>query len=134
MYAFWGHIDMLEEVTNRMGSLGKNVLERFNVTCRPMNPKRFNEDLAIFLDCYNRSLVSTWGFVPMSDGEVRQQRRLKRMIVPELTTIAEIDGKPVGTMFALLTTTRGSSRSTAGSSPSVSSNSWGTGGRSNACG
>ena len=39
----------------------------------------------------------------MSDGEVKKQAAgLKQMIVPELTTMAEIDGKPVGTMFGLL--------------------------------
>ena len=39
----------------------------------------------------------------MSDGEVKKQAAgLKQMIVPELTTIAEIDGKPVGTMFGLV--------------------------------
>jgi GNAT superfamily N-acetyltransferase len=39
----------------------------------------------------------------MSAGEVRKQAAgMKQMIVPELTTVAEIDGKPVGTMFGLL--------------------------------
>ncbi len=39
----------------------------------------------------------------MSQSEVKKQGAgLKQMIVPELTTMAEIDGKPIGTMFGLL--------------------------------
>ena len=68
-----------------------------NLVCRPMDPKRFDQELRTFLDIYNQSLVNTWGFVPMSDGEVKKQAAgMKQMIVPELTTVGEIDGKPVG--------------------------------------
>ena len=104
LYAFWGHVDMLQgSVDNGSSDLSQIVIERFQLTCRQMNVKRFNEEIATFLDIYNRSLVSTWGFVPMSDGEVKKQAAgMKQMIVPELTTVAEVDGKPIGTMFGLL--------------------------------
>lgn len=103
LFAFWGHIDMLEAVSQRVTSLSHIMQDRFDLKCRPMSMKRFEEDIATFLHIYNSSLVSTWGFVPMSAGEVKKLAvGLKRMIVPELTTVAEIDGKPVGVMFGLL--------------------------------
>jgi GNAT superfamily N-acetyltransferase len=103
LYAFWGHIDMLEQVTKRLSALSEIVVDRFQVQCRPMNVKRFDEEIATFLEIYNRSLVSTWGFVPMSAGEVEKQAAgLKHMIVPELTAFGEIDGKAVGAAFGLL--------------------------------
>jgi GNAT superfamily N-acetyltransferase len=102
-YAFWGHLSMLEGVTQRLTPMSQNLFERFPLKCRPIDTKNFNRDVETFLDIYNKSLVSTWGFVPMSEGEVKKQAAgLKQMIAPELTTIAEIDGKPVGTMFGLL--------------------------------
>ena len=102
-FAFWGHVNMLEEVTKRLHNLSHIVLDRFKLKCRPMDISRFEDELRVFLDIYNQSLVSTWGFVPMSDGEVAKQATgMKRMIVPELTAMAEIDGRPVGTMFGLL--------------------------------
>lgn len=102
-FAFWGHISMLEEVSRRLSSLSQMLFDRFPLVCRPIDKRNFNRDVETFLDIYNQSLVSTWGFVPMSDGEVKKQAAgLKQLIVPELTTIAEIDGKPVGTMFGLL--------------------------------
>jgi GNAT superfamily N-acetyltransferase len=103
LYAFWGHISMLEEVSKRLSTLSETVIDRFQVKCRPMNVKRFKEEIATFLEIYNRSLVSTWGFVPMSAGEVKKQAAgMKQMIVPELTTVGEVEGKAVGTMFGLL--------------------------------
>ncbi len=103
MFAFWGHVDMLEQFSSRLHSLSHTVLDRFNLKCRKMDVKNFDAEIATFLDIYNKSLVSTWGFVPMSDGEVRKQAAgMKHMIVPDLTTMAEIDGKPIGTMFGLL--------------------------------
>ncbi len=103
LYAFWGHVDMLDDISRRLNSLSQHILERFDLVCRPMDIKRFDEEIATFLNIYNQSLASTWGFVPMSDGEVKKQAAgMKQMIVPELTTMAEIDGKAVGTMFGLL--------------------------------
>jgi GNAT superfamily N-acetyltransferase len=103
LVAFWGHIDMLDEISKRLYSVSHSISERFNLQCRPMDVSNFGEEINTFLEIYNKSLVSTWGFVPMSAGEVRKQAAgLKQMIVPELTTVAEIDGKPVGTMFGLL--------------------------------
>ena len=103
MFAFWGHVSMLGEISRRLDPLARTVIDRFQLKCRPMNVKRFSEEIATFLDIYNRSLVSTWGFVPMSPGEVKKQAAgMKQMIVPELTTVAEVDGKPIGTMFGLL--------------------------------
>ena len=103
LYAFWGHIDMLDEISKRLYSISHGILERFDLKCRVIDVKRFDEEIRTFLNIYNKSLVSTWGFVPMSEGEVKKQAAgLKQMIVPELTTMAEIDGKPIGTMFGLL--------------------------------
>ena len=49
-----------------------------------------------FLSIYNRSLTNTWGFVPMSDGEVEHMAKgLQHLIVPELA-IARGDRRAAG--------------------------------------
>jgi GNAT superfamily N-acetyltransferase len=76
---------------------------RFKVNCRPIDRKNFTADVRSFLEIYNLSLQQTWGYVPMSEAEIDHQGKgLKHLIVPELTSIAEIDGKPVGAGFGLL--------------------------------
>jgi GNAT superfamily N-acetyltransferase len=52
---------------------------------------------------YNASLVGTWGFAPLSAGEIKALAAgLKQLIAPELALVAEIDGEPIGACLGLL--------------------------------
>lgn len=103
LYSYWGKIDMLPKVRERYLKTAEMIRERCGVTLRPLNKKRFEADVRMFLEIYNRSLSNTWGFVPFSDSELREMAAsLKYLIVPELAIAAEIDGKMVGATFCLL--------------------------------
>lgn len=103
LFAFWGHVDMLEQLDKKLDFVVSESTRRFRIETRRLDRKHFQRDVRLFLDIYNRSLVNTWGFVPMSDAEVdHMAASLKFLIVPEMTSIAEIDGKAVGAMFGLL--------------------------------
>ncbi len=103
MYAFWGEVGMLQTIDSKLGVMIEGVKERFGVTVRPLDRSRFDEEVRMFLDIYNSSLGGTWGFVPLSSGEVKHMAAsLKHLIVPELAMVAEVGGKPIGTVFCLL--------------------------------
>ncbi len=103
MYAFWGHIDMLWTLDEKLSFIAEQAAQRFNVQIRPMDASRFRAEVELFLDIYNRSLVATWGFVPLSPGEIKHLANgLRRLIIPELALIAEVDGQPAGATFCLL--------------------------------
>ena len=103
LYAFWGSTSMLSTLDSKLRTMLQGVRERFGVTVRPIDRRRFDEEVRMFLGIYNSSLVGTWGFVPLSDGEVRHiAANLKHLIVPELALVAEVEGQPVGTVFCLL--------------------------------
>ncbi len=103
MYAFWGKMSMLGSLDSKLGVMVAAVKERFGVKIRPLDRRRFDEEVRMFLDIYNTSLGGTWGFVPLSPGEVKHlAANLKLLIVPELALVAEVDGKPIGTVFCLL--------------------------------
>ena len=103
MYAFWGETGMLSSLDSKLGSMIQGVKERFGVTVRPLDRSRFEEEVRMFLEIYNSSLGGTWGFVPLSSGEVKHMAEsLKHLIVPELAMVAEVGGKPIGTVFCLL--------------------------------
>lgn len=103
LYSYDAHIDIMEELDPKLMFVIKEATKRFKVVCRPINRKQFNKDVRSFLEIYNLSLQQTWGYVPMSEAEIDEQSAgLKYLIVPELTSIAEIDGKPVGAGFGLL--------------------------------
>jgi GNAT superfamily N-acetyltransferase len=102
LYAFWGHIDMLPQIGQKLRPVAEQIVERYNVKIRTLDRSRFQQDVEMFLDLYNRSLVNTWGFVPMSEAEVKRLAgELKQIIVPEMTVCAEIDGRVVGASFGL---------------------------------
>lgn len=103
LYSYDAHMDMLADIDPKIKFVTEEAIKRFKVDCRPIDRKRFKEDVRTFLDIYNQSLQQTWGYVPMSKAEVDEQGAgLKHLIVPNLTSIAEIDGKPVGAGFGLL--------------------------------
>ncbi|MFZ5833488.1 MAG: hypothetical protein ACOY3P_25665 [Planctomycetota bacterium] len=102
LYAYWGHVSILPEIHKRLTPVARQIMEHCNVSVRPLDRKNFLKDVLSFLHIYNRSLMNTWGFVPMTDGEVRHVADgLKHLIVPELAIGAEVDGEMVGTTFAL---------------------------------
>lgn len=103
LYAFWGHVDMLGGLDQKLRFVIDETKRRFNVKLRHMERKRFHEEVRLFLDIYNRSLVGTWGYAPLTEGEIKQMAgELSHLIVPELTVIAEVENKPVGCVFGLL--------------------------------
>ena len=103
MFAFWGHVDMVSKLDKKLWFIANEAKERFNVTMRPMNAKHFREEVEMFLRVYNASMVGTWGFAPLSAGEIKELAAgLKYLIAPELALVAEIDGEPIGACLGLL--------------------------------
>lgn len=103
LYSYDAHIDILDDLDPKLQFVIDEATRRFNVKCRPIDRNNFAKDVRSFLEIYNLSLQQTWGYVPMSQAEIDHQGKgLQYLIVPELTSIAEIDGKPVGAGFGLL--------------------------------
>ena len=103
LFAFWGHVSMIDNLDPKMRFVIDEATRRFDIQLRRINHRDFLNEVRMFLDIYNRSLVGTWGFVPMSAAEVDHVAKgLKHLIVPEMTSVAEVDGKPVGAIFGLL--------------------------------
>jgi GNAT superfamily N-acetyltransferase len=73
------------------------VQRRDNVRMRPLDIKRFDQELARVKEVYNAAWEHNWGFVPMTDAEIdHMAKQLKPVIVPELVRFAEVGGRPVG--------------------------------------
>jgi GNAT superfamily N-acetyltransferase len=67
---------------------------------RPLDMRRFDDEVALIQDLYNSAWERNWGFVPMSSAEIHNMaRQLKPVVNPKLCVIAEIGDEAVG--FAL---------------------------------
>ena len=103
LYSYRASVDLLDSLDPKLQFVIDEATKRFNVTCRPISKSNFKEDVRVFLEIYNQSLQQTWGYVPMSVAEIDHQAKgLQFLIVPKLTSIAEIEGRPVGAGFGLL--------------------------------
>jgi len=78
------------------------VARKNGLLVRPIDMSRFHEELAVFKRIYNSAWQRNWGFVPMTDEEIEYMaERLRKIIIPELTLIAEYRDEPVGFMMIL---------------------------------
>jgi GNAT superfamily N-acetyltransferase len=69
---------------------------------RHVNLRNFLEELTRILDVFNDAWTENWGYVPMSDSEIRHMAKsLKPIIRRETAVIAEIDGRPVAMAVTL---------------------------------
>ena len=102
MYAYRADTSMLHLLDGKMTQIVLGARERFGIKTRPADRKNFNKDVLHFLKIYNAAMASSWGFVPFSDNEIKQLAgSLSHLIVPELTSVAEVDGQVVGVAFAI---------------------------------
>jgi len=106
LYAYEMNAAKLADLTHRYKPAVLAALERFKVVFRPFDTsggRKFKQDIATYLDLYNRSLEGSWGFTPLAPREVRYiADELRHIIVPEFAVFAEIDGHPIGAVLALL--------------------------------
>ncbi len=103
LYSYVGHVSQLPDIHAKLGPLGEKVQEYCGVGIRPLNKARFMEDVEAFLDVFGRSLVNHWGYVPMSEAEIRHAAKgLRYLLVPELVVGAEVDGELIGSVLCLL--------------------------------
>lgn len=103
LYTFWQDMSFGAEFAAKLLPMAQKCKERFGIRTRMMNVSNFREEMLDFLTLYNRSLVGTWGFVPFTAKELEKVgNEMRHLIVPELTCVAEAEGKPIGAMFALL--------------------------------
>jgi GNAT superfamily N-acetyltransferase len=91
------------QIPERILSLTDKVAERYGVTVRPVNMKRYLEEVEIFLELSNTSIIDNWGYSPVTDEEADAMARdLKQVIQPKGVLFAEDrNGKAIGFAIAL---------------------------------
>ncbi|MCC7508561.1 MAG: hypothetical protein IT464_04200 [Planctomycetes bacterium] len=67
-----------------------------------LDSKGFRADIKTMLDIFNEAWAQNWGFVEVTPPEVDAiAADLKPIVRPEITSVASIDGKPVGMMVCV---------------------------------
>jgi GNAT superfamily N-acetyltransferase len=79
------------------------VARRYSVAVRPLNMRRYGDEVQTVLDLSNRSLINNWGYSPVTQAEVEAiAHDLKQIIQPKGVLFAEdSQGRPIGFAIAL---------------------------------
>ncbi|HIC91547.1 MAG TPA: hypothetical protein EYP21_05725 [Syntrophaceae bacterium] len=95
LYAYF--IDFSRYEKGKLEEKIERVLSRRNLRVRPVNLKNFENEAQTVREIYNSAWGNNWGFVPMTDEEFWYMgKELKKIVIPDLALIAELDGKAVG--------------------------------------
>lgn len=69
---------------------------------RPVDLKRWDEEVATIAHIFNEAWKNNWGFIPFTANEINAMaKELRPLIDPGLTRIAEYDGEAVGFIVLL---------------------------------
>lgn len=72
------------------------------IRIRPIEMKRWDEEIRVVLHILNDAWSGNWGFVPFTEAEIdHAAKKMKPIIKPRLNMIAELDGRPVAFMMVL---------------------------------
>ena len=67
------------------------------VTLRPLDLKRYDEEVRTLTEIFNDAWAGNWGFTPLTEAETDHLgKSLKLLLNPKLFWFAEVDGQPVG--------------------------------------
>jgi len=78
------------------------VESKYGITVRNMRKKDMEAEIGRFLEVYNAAWERNWGFVPLTEEEVRHYAKdLKQILDENWAFIAEKDGEPVGAALTL---------------------------------
>ena len=77
-------------------------VEKHGITVRPMRKKDIEREIDGFLEVYNAAWERNWGFVPLTEAEIRHYAKDLRPILDENWAFAaEKDGEVVGAALTL---------------------------------
>jgi GNAT superfamily N-acetyltransferase len=96
------HIEDRGDVHPAIWEMGERAESEHGVTVRNISKRRLEEDFRRLSDVYNLAWGTNWGFVPLTDNEVRYHTRQLRPVLDEnWLFIAEKDGETVGGAITL---------------------------------
>ena len=86
----------------RAKRVADRALRQRKMRVRPIDMKRFDEEVATVWNIYNSAWSRNWGFVPMTKEEFfAMGKDMKQILAPDFVLIGEVDGRVAGFALAL---------------------------------
>lgn len=104
LWSWWISEDCYNERFGRLVDIVLKKIEKqgLKYNIRTLDMSRFNEELGVVRQIYNKAWEKNWGFIPMTEAEIDHlAKELKPVIDPKLVSFVEIDGEPAGFSFTM---------------------------------
>jgi GNAT superfamily N-acetyltransferase len=96
------HITGKDRVSKVIWKLADQVEPRYGITVRPFRKRDIDAEVDRFIEVYNAAWEKNWGFVPLTEREVRHYAKtLKPFLDEHWAYVAEKDGETVGAALTL---------------------------------
>lgn len=93
-------LNVSKGLNDQMRSLATRKFKGLKI--RPLERKRFAEEIRTVMDIFNDAWGDNWGFVPLTEAETAAMAQELKPILPnDFVQIAEINGEPVGFIVLL---------------------------------
>jgi GNAT superfamily N-acetyltransferase len=97
-----GELKQGDRFADAIHEVADKVESEHGITVRNMRKRDLEAEMARFMEVYNAAWERNWGFVPITDEEIRfQAKNLKQVIDERWGFIAERDGEVLGAAFTL---------------------------------
>ena len=98
LHAYIRQVSQGDELPEKMHRVAAIAGKR-GIKARQVTKDYFMQAMRGFREVYNASWKDNWGFVPITEDEIEyDSKRLKPLVVPDLTIVAEKDGEAIGFM------------------------------------
>lgn len=98
----WGWRYEVGEPNARVKKAQQDIRALPEVKIRKLSKANIDVDVATTLEIFNEAWQDNWGFVPMTKKEAEKMAAdFKLFLVPDITVLVEIDGKPAAVALAL---------------------------------
>jgi hypothetical protein len=78
-----------------MDRLAERISKKKGIHIRPSRPKDIDSEFALIREIYNASWSGNWGFVPLSDNEMRNiQKNVMKFVDPDLVFFIYYENEP----------------------------------------
>ncbi|MGI9508976.1 MAG: hypothetical protein ACR2QJ_06475 [Geminicoccaceae bacterium] len=95
-------LDVHENIVIRGERMLDRISKEARITVRPVEMKRYKQELGVVLDIFNDAWADNWGFIPFTDAEMRQiAKGMRPLVRPSMNYIAKVDGEPAAMLICL---------------------------------
>jgi GNAT superfamily N-acetyltransferase len=105
LWMWWlglGELKAGDQFDPAIHAAAQKALEEEGITIRNMRKRELEAEVKRFMDVYNEAWGDNWGFVPITDAEVRfQAKNLKQVLDEDWAYMAEKDGEVIGAALSL---------------------------------